>query len=105
MLYRMKWPDEEIPTMPTISFNVETLGLPTSPKLEATLWDIGWCEKIRSVYRHYFENTNACVWVVDSTDRERIADARELCQSTMYEMASVNGDAYIPSLMYVFQYL
>jgi GTPase SAR1 family protein len=33
-------------------------------------------KQIRPLWRHYFNNTQALVFVVDSTDRERVAEAR-----------------------------
>ena len=35
------------------------------------------------MYRHYFENTDALVYVVDSNDRDRIGQAKEELHSIM----------------------
>ena len=37
-----------------------------------TVWDVGGQEKLRPLWRHYFNNTDALIFVVDSQDRERI---------------------------------
>jgi GTPase SAR1 family protein len=68
---------EVITTIPTIGFNVETV--PLGANIEAQCWDVGGCDKIRPLYRHYFQATDACVWVVDSRDRERVEESIEEC--------------------------
>jgi ADP-ribosylation factor protein 1 len=36
------------------------------------------CEKqIRPLWRHYFQNTQGLIFVVDSNDRERVVEARD----------------------------
>merc|ERR1712007_9055 len=42
-----------------------------------TTWDIGGRDKIRPLWRHYYQGTQAIVFVVDSNDRDRVEDARE----------------------------
>merc|ERR1711979_172363 len=39
--------------------------------------DIGGQDKIRKLWRYYYQGTQGLVFVVDSNDRERIEDARE----------------------------
>ena len=34
-------------------------------------------DKIRPLWRHYYQGTNGLIYVVDSNDRDRIEDARE----------------------------
>ena len=34
-------------------------------------------DKIRPLWRHYFQNTQGLIFVVDSNDRERIGEARD----------------------------
>lgn len=34
-------------------------------------------DKIRPLWRHYFQNTQGLIFVVDSNDRERVAEAKE----------------------------
>merc|ERR1712050_178118 len=46
-----------------------------------TVWDVGGRDKVRPLWRHYCQGTNALIFVVDSNDRDRIEDAREeLCK-------------------------
>jgi small GTP-binding protein len=41
------------------------------------VWDVGGQDKIRPLWRHYFQNTQGLIFVVDSNDRERVGEARE----------------------------
>ena len=40
-----------------------------------TVWDVGGQEKLRPLWRHYFNNTDALIYVVDCCDRDRIGRA------------------------------
>lgn len=42
-----------------------------------TVWDVGGQDKIRPLWRHYYDNTNGVIFVVDSNDRNRIGAARD----------------------------
>ena len=35
------------------------------------------CFQIRPLWRHYFQNTQGLIFVVDSNDRDRIVEARD----------------------------
>ena len=45
-----------------------------------TVWDVGGQDKIRPLWRHYFQNTQGLIFVVDSNDRERIDEAQKELQ-------------------------
>ncbi len=49
------------------------------------MWDVGGQQKLRALWRHYFQGSDALIWVVDSADRERIAEAAEELQSLARE--------------------
>ena len=72
ILYKLKL-GEIVSTIPTVGFNVETVEY---KNISFTVWDLGGQENIRPLWRHYFQNTKALVFVVDSNDRERIDEAR-----------------------------
>uniref|UniRef100_A0A3Q3XEM1 ADP-ribosylation factor-like protein 14 n=1 Tax=Mola mola TaxID=94237 RepID=A0A3Q3XEM1_MOLML len=55
-------------------FNVETVEY---KNISFTVWDVGGQDKIRPLWRHYFQNTQGLIFVVDSNDRERINEAKE----------------------------
>lgn len=74
-LYQIKsYTDEVVTTIPTIGFNVETVE---SRNLNFTCWDVGGCDKIRPLWRHYMNGTSAMVFMIDSNDSERIESANE----------------------------
>merc|ERR1712187_508116 len=73
VLYKLKL-GEVVTTIPTIGFNVETVNY---KNISFTVWDIGGQEKIRSLWRYYYQNTQGVIFVIDSNDRDRIEDARE----------------------------
>jgi len=72
ILYKLKLGDV-ITTMPTIGFNVEQV---TYKKLTMAMWDVGGQDKIRPLWRYYFQGADAVIFVVDSADRDRIDDTK-----------------------------
>ena len=73
ILYKLKL-GENVTTIPTIGFNVETVEY---KNINFTVWDVGGQDKIRPLWRHYYNNTQAVIFVVDCNDRDRIAEARD----------------------------
>ena len=72
ILYKLKV-GEVVQSVPTIGFNVERV---TYKNVEFTVWDIGGQDKIRMLWAHYFNAADGLIFVVDSSDRERIDLAR-----------------------------
>jgi len=81
ILYKLKL-GEIVTTIPTIGFNVETVEY---KNISFTVWDVGGQDKIRPLWRHYFQNTQGVIFVVDSNDRERIAEAQDELQKILQE--------------------
>ncbi|CAK7244854.1 MAG: Arf GTPase arf1 [Sporothrix thermara] len=81
ILYKLKL-GEIVTTIPTIGFNVETVEY---GNIQFTVWDVGGQDKIRPLWRHYFQNTQGIIFVVDSNDRDRIIEAREELQRMLNE--------------------
>jgi ADP-ribosylation factor protein 1 len=73
ILYKLKL-GEIVTTIPTIGFNVETVEY---KNINFTVWDVGGQDKIRPLWRHYFQNTQGLIFVVDSNDRERVGEAHD----------------------------
>ncbi|XP_034541765.1 ADP-ribosylation factor 4-like [Notolabrus celidotus] len=73
ILYKLKL-GEIVTTIPTIGFNVETVEY---KNISFTVWDVGGQDKIRPLWRHYFQNTQGLIFVVDSNDRERVREAAD----------------------------
>lgn len=65
---------EVLSTVPTLGFNVEKVQY---KNVVFTVWDVGGQEKLRPLWRHYFNNTDALIFVVDSLDRDRVDRAAE----------------------------
>lgn len=81
ILYKFKL-GEVVTTIPTIGFNVETVEY---KNINFTVWDVGGQMRIRPLWRHYYQGTNALIFVVDSNDRERVEESREELQQMLQE--------------------
>ncbi|KAH3745356.1 ADP-ribosylation factor 4 [Pelomyxa schiedti] len=66
-LYTMKIYRPGPAVMGTIGFNCDTLY---HGNTTVTLYDTGPNERMRVLYRHYYQNINAFVWTVDSSNIE-----------------------------------
>lgn len=53
-------------------FNVEKVQY---KNVVFTVWDVGGQEKLRPLWKHYFNNTDALIFVLDTADRDRIGGA------------------------------
>jgi ADP-ribosylation factor 6 len=73
ILYKLKL-NQEIITIPTVGFNVETVTYKNS---KFNVWDVGGQDKIRPLWRHYYTGTVGLIYVVDSSDRARITEAEQ----------------------------
>mmetsp|Transcript_21780 Transcript_21780/g.37149 ORF Transcript_21780/g.37149 Transcript_21780/m.37149 type:complete len:182 (-) Transcript_21780:619-1164(-) len=73
ILYRLQV-GEVVSTIPTIGFNVETV---TYKNIKFQVWDLGGQTSIRPYWRCYYPNTQAIIYVVDSTDTDRIGISKE----------------------------
>lgn len=73
VLYKYKL-NEFVSTIPTIGFNVETVHI--GRNVSFTVWDVGGQDKIRVLWKHYFTGCEGLVYVIDSNDRTRFAEAK-----------------------------
>ncbi|XP_003965442.1 E3 ubiquitin-protein ligase TRIM23 isoform X1 [Takifugu rubripes] len=71
ILFKLKQ-DEFMQPIPTIGFNVETVEY---KNLKFTIWDVGGKHKLRPLWKHYYLNTQAVVFVIDSCHRDRLMEA------------------------------
>lgn len=81
ILYQLKM-SELVKTIPTIGFNVETLDY---KGLTFTIWDVGGQDKIRMLWKHYYQNTDGIIFVVDSNDKDRIKLSEEVLKLMLGE--------------------
>ncbi|AQK80435.1 hypothetical protein ZEAMMB73_Zm00001d036204 [Zea mays] len=71
--FACKFMCDDISLMLLLGFNVEKVQY---KNVMFTVWDVGGQEKLRPLWRHYFNNTDGLIYVVDSLDRERIGKAK-----------------------------
>ena len=81
ILYQLKM-GETVKTIPTLGFNVETIK---HKNFNFTIWDVGGQDKIRVLWKHYYQNTDGLIFVVDSNDQDRIEDAAEELKKMLAE--------------------
>ncbi|XP_033104724.1 ADP-ribosylation factor-like isoform X2 [Anneissia japonica] len=74
ILYKLKL-NETVTTIPTIGFNVEEVS--PNRNVTFTVWDVGGQDKIRCLWRHYYQGTEGLIFVVDSADSTRFEEAKE----------------------------
>ena len=74
-----------LPANADAGFNVEKVQY---KNVVFTVWDVGGQEKLRPLWRHYFNNTDGLIFVVDCLDRERTRRAKE-------EFYSIVNDAFM----------
>ena len=81
ILYQLKL-GEMTQTKPTLGFNVETVSY---KNIEFMVWDMGGQDRIRQLWRHYYKNAQALIFVVDSADEERLKEAKAELHKLMQE--------------------
>ncbi|XP_028587282.2 ADP-ribosylation factor-like protein 14 [Podarcis muralis] len=74
LLYKLKFNDV-FQTLPTIGFNVEMLE--TGKDIALTIWDVGGQHQMRPAWSNYLENVDSLVYVVDSTDNQRLEESKK----------------------------
>ena len=73
ILFKLKL-GEVVSSVPTIGFNVETVEF---KNCKFNVWDVGGQDKIRGLWKHYYQNTEGLIYVIDSSDKERLHIAKE----------------------------
>lgn len=88
VLYKLKL-GETVRTIPTIGFNVDTVAY---RNVNFTMWDVGGQHQIRTLWKHYYANATALVYVVDCTEsHDRLVESRDELQHLLeqYELQGV----------------
>jgi len=65
--------NQDVTTIPTVGFNVETIMMKNT---KFNVWDVGGQDKIRPLWRHYYTGTQGLIFVIDSSDRARMTEAK-----------------------------
>ena len=81
ILYKMNL-GEVIQTAPTTSFNTEIVE---HNNTKFQVWDLAGQKGIRPFWNSYYSGTNAIIFVIDSSDRERLEIASEEFQLLLLE--------------------
>ena len=76
ILYKLKL-DTILSTIPTVGFNVENVKFKS---LNMTIWDVGGQERIRPLWRHYYNNIDAIIFIIDSNDIGRMDEVKHELQ-------------------------
>eukprot|EP01113_Clastostelium_recurvatum_P019338 TRINITY_DN227_c0_g1_i3.p1 TRINITY_DN227_c0_g1~~TRINITY_DN227_c0_g1_i3.p1 ORF type:complete len:189 (-),score=18.41 TRINITY_DN227_c0_g1_i3:200-766(-) len=72
---------EGVETKKSVGYNVDEIKF---KKHVFEVFDVAGEEKVRQLWRHYFDNKQALIFVVDSNDRDRLPEAaKELGQLLM----------------------
>ncbi len=76
LLYKLR-PTESVNLVhiPTIGFNVEQFK---RRGIEITLWELGGDIRIRHLWNHHLREWGVIIFVVDSTDRQRLPHAKSM---------------------------
>ena len=80
--------------MRVVGFNVETV---VYQKHSLTMWDVGGCDKIRPLIRHYLPGTQAMILVIDANDLERV----EVVRDQFWYLIQNDEVKNIPVLVYI----
>nr|XP_019012942.1 arf/Sar family protein [Kwoniella pini CBS 10737]OCF51723.1 arf/Sar family protein [Kwoniella pini CBS 10737] len=92
ILYRLQI-GEVVSTIPTIGFNVETVSY---KNINFQVWDLGGQSSIRPYWRCYYANTQAIIYVIDSSDVSRLPTSR----SELLTMLSEDELKSVPVLVF-----
>jgi ADP-ribosylation factor-like protein 5B len=66
--------NESIETRPTIGSNVEEV---LYKNIKFVMWDVGGQESLRPTWISYYSDTSVIIFVVDSTDRDRLPISKQ----------------------------
>ncbi|PVU85556.1 hypothetical protein BB559_006936 [Furculomyces boomerangus] len=67
-------------TYPTIGMNIETVE---HKSVRFTIWDFGGTESVRLLWLRYYYHAQGIIFCIDSSDRDRIKEARDEFQNLL----------------------
>ena len=79
--------------MPTQGFNIKQMS---HANFNFNVWDLGGQKVISQHWKNYYDQTDVLIYVIDSSDRYRIAECGEELQSLLEE----DKLAGVPCLVY-----
>ncbi|KAJ7042346.1 ADP-ribosylation factor [Mycena alexandri] len=103
LLYRLKF-GEVITTIPTIGFQVEKIRVARSggPAIEMLCWDVGGCRGFGTYFiAPYAAGSDALIWLVDGSERERLSESVEELTRLVYTLTGNFTRGDLPILILV----
>ena len=73
ILYQLKL-GMNLETIPTMGFVYEKIE---HKNFKLSVWDVAGQDALRPLWKHYYQNTKAIIFVVDSSDEKRLGLAKE----------------------------
>jgi GTPase SAR1 family protein len=80
---------EVVTTIPTIGFNVETIEY---HNVDICIWDVGGGDRIRPLFRHYYQGMQVLVYWIDSNDNARVESALYWLYRCLTELIEVEPE-------------
>ncbi|SMN21231.1 similar to Saccharomyces cerevisiae YPL051W ARL3 GTPase of the Ras superfamily required to recruit Arl1p to the Golgi [Maudiozyma saulgeensis] len=80
---------------PTVGQNIALVPVPNKPNVLLKLWDVGGQESLRAMWPEYYSQCHGIIFVVDSTDSERMDE----CKRTLTSIVMDDEVEGIPILM------
>jgi ADP-ribosylation factor related protein 1 len=68
---------------PTVGQNIGRVTVGESDKLVLAFWDLGGQEGLRKIWEEYYRESDALIFVVDATDKGRIAECKDALGMTL----------------------
>lgn len=78
ILYKLK--NEDVTTSPTIYPNFESI---TYKQNNYNIWDVGGHDKVRILWKNYYRQSHGIIFVIDSSDKDRIVEVNEELQKIL----------------------
>lgn len=82
LLYKLKY-NQSVNTVPTIGFNVEMIEAKKRSGIALIVWDVGGQKQMRHHWKSFYQDTAGLVFVVDSSDRQRLDEVRRELEHTL----------------------
>jgi len=88
LLTFLKQGPNDIVPKPTVGFEVKEVKY---KGVDMSIYDVAGGAKVRDLWRHYYADADAIVWVVDCADQGRLAESRQALATALKD-ASMKTD-------------
>jgi small GTP-binding protein len=83
LTYLKSGPNDIVPK-PTVGFEVKEVKY---KGVDMSIYDVAGSAKVRDLWRHYYAEADAIVWVVDCADQGRLAESRQALATALKDAA------------------